>query len=352
MTAGINRLTSRNGSAVGAPSVAAGIVRGLLEFAVSRGAPRSDVVERSGLAPGDFEDPDGRIPLDRYAALMRAAAELCRDPALPLRFGESVDMAEMSFIGLLACAAESLDDVFVQMNRYTRVMIDVPVEGTGGRFRRVKDRAGTWLVDARANPNDFPELSEATFARMAGRVRPFTDPRKPYVKQVDFTHPAPAHRAEFDRVFRAPVSFGAARNAMLVDDSAISTTILRPSRYAFRILSERADALLARLGAATSTRAEVERLLIPILHRGDASVERVAAKMFVSRQTLYRRLRAEGTRFDRVLDELRHRMALNYLDDKKVTANETAYLVGFSDPSAFSRAFKRWTGTSPGRRRK
>jgi AraC-like DNA-binding protein len=67
----------------------------------------------------------------------------------------------------------------------------------------------------------------------------------------------------------------------------------------------------------------------------------------LSRQTMFRKLKAEDTTFQKVLDELRHEMALNYLGGKKVSVNQTAYLVGFSDPAAFSRAFKRWTGFSP-----
>jgi AraC-like DNA-binding protein len=86
---------------------------------------------------------------------------------------------------------------------------------------------------------------------------------------------------------------------------------------------------------------------MPVLHKGEASMDAVADKMALSRQTLFRRLKAEGTTFEKVLDELRHRLALHYLGGKKVSVNETAYLVGFSDPAAFSRAFKRWTGTSP-----
>jgi AraC-like DNA-binding protein len=67
----------------------------------------------------------------------------------------------------------------------------------------------------------------------------------------------------------------------------------------------------------------------------------------MSRQTLYRRLKEEGCTFEQVLDDLRHRLALDYLTARKASVNETAYLVGFSDPAAFSRAFKRWTGKSP-----
>ena len=86
---------------------------------------------------------------------------------------------------------------------------------------------------------------------------------------------------------------------------------------------------------------------MPILHTGDASMDLIAARLAVSRQTVYRQLKAEGVTFETVLDELRHRLAVHYLSGQKTSVNETAYLVGFSEPAAFSRAFKRWTGTSP-----
>lgn len=86
---------------------------------------------------------------------------------------------------------------------------------------------------------------------------------------------------------------------------------------------------------------------MPTLHTGIAGIDLIAARMGMSRPTLYRRLKAEGTTFEQVLDELRHRLALHYLSGGKVSVNEAAYLVGFSEPAAFSRAFKRWTGHSP-----
>ena len=76
-------------------------------------------------------------------------------------------------------------------------------------------------------------------------------------------------------------------------------------------------------------------------------MDRIAGMLALSRQTLFRKLKAEGTSFSETLDELRHRMALHYLGGSKVSVNQTAYLVGFSDPAAFSRAFKRWTGSYP-----
>jgi AraC-like DNA-binding protein len=132
-----------------------------------------------------------------------------------------------------------------------------------------------------------------------------------------------------------------------MDPTIASHRVQLQPRYVFGVLSERAEALLKELESSRSTRGKVESLLMPILHTGDIGVDAIATKMGVSRQTLFRRLKAEGVTFEKVLDELRHKLALHYLSGRKASVNETGYLVGFSDPAAFSRAFKRWTGKSP-----
>ena len=123
-------------------------------------------------------------------------------------------------------------------------------------------------------------------------------------------------------------------------------------RYVFGILSEHANALLKNLESSKTVRGRVESLLMPVLHTGEISMDKIAETMAMSRQTLFRKLKAESTTFEKVLDELRHSVSLHYLNGKKVSINETAYLVGFSEAAAFSRAFKRWTGKSPSEMRK
>jgi AraC-like DNA-binding protein len=352
MTAAIKDLTPRLSTrkAAPGPTVGAGFAKGLFDFAVSKGASRELLIERSGIALNDVEDPDNRVPLPQYVALMRAGAELCNEPALALQFGETIDVAELSVVGLICYAADTPADAFVQMNRYARLIIDVELGESRDRFQLVQRDGDTWVVDTRRDPNSFPELTEASFARMVGRARQFADADTPYVKAVHVTHAEPSYRAEYDRIFRAPIVFDSDRNAMLIDGAWTSYKVVRPSRYAFRILSEHADALLESLESSKTTRGQVESLLIPVLHKGESKVETIARQMGLSRQTLYRRLKAEGVSFEKLLDELRHTMALHYLNGKKVSVGDAAYLVGFSDQSAFSRAFKRWTGSSPRKR--
>ena len=96
-------------------------------------------------------------------------------------------------------------------------------------------------------------------------------------------------------------------------------------------------------------RREVEALLEPMLEKGAVRIEAVARALGCSRQTLYRRLKAEGVTFAELLDALRRRLALRYVREQNMPVKEAAYRLGFSEPAAFSRAYKRWTGASPGR---
>ncbi|HET9638918.1 MAG TPA: AraC family transcriptional regulator [Allosphingosinicella sp.] len=120
----------------------------------------------------------------------------------------------------------------------------------------------------------------------------------------------------------------------------------------FSFLGEVAKAFEARAAErkapprASPFRAEVEHRLEPLLASGEVGIERLARDLGYSRQTLYRRLKAEGVTYEQTLDGLRQRLALRFLGEG-LSVKEAAYRLGFSDPAAFSRAFKRWTGSSP-----
>jgi AraC-like DNA-binding protein len=334
------------GCSMGGASVAASVSQRVIELAVARGASRPELLASSGIAPAALEDPDGRIDLAGHLALLRAAKALCADPAFALHYGETVNLAEVSVVGLIGHASETMLDAFVQLQRYSRLIMDFDF-GPDPRFTLERDGAGLWIVDHRPDPNSAPELTETVFSQMVSGTRAFGD--TPFVKAVQVTHADPGYRSEYERILGAPVSFGSGRNAMRVDEAWLTNRIRVQPVYAFDILTRHADSMLARLESAATMRGRVEACVLPILHTGEAGIQAIAARLGCSRDTLYRRLRAEGTTFEKVVDALRRRLAEDYLRGGKVSVNETAYLVGFSDPAAFSRAFIRWSGQRPGR---
>jgi AraC-like DNA-binding protein len=325
-------------------TVSSGFVLALLGYAVSRGADRDALVEHAAIDPASLEDRDARLPYARYIALMQAAKAATGDPALALNFGQAVQVADISIVGLIGQASTTMLEAFEQLNRYVRLIVDIELDGAD-RFVLKRDSLGLWFTDMRANPNTFPELTESAFSHVIAAPRRSGFPE--WIKEVRVTHPRPAHAEDYDRVFRASVLFASDRNALRMEESIVTRPVGILPRYAFGVLTEHADALLRDLESAATTRGRVESLLMPVLHKGEANMDAIAEKLGISRQTLYRNLKEENATFEQVLDELRHQLALEYLRARKTTVNETAYLVGFSDSAAFSRAFKRWTGKSP-----
>lgn len=326
-------------------TVSAGQAKGALDYAAARGLDVTALVRAAGLEVQGLDDPDRRVPLARYLALLRAAATQAGDPAFALRFGADVGMAEVSIVGLIMEASATMADALVQMQRYGRLATELDLPMPGPRYELVGDAAGLHLVDRRPHPDAAPELTEITFARLVCGPRRFLP--RPHVLGVSVTHARPDHAQVYDQVFQCPVTFGAARNALRLDPGVAAWPVAQAPRYVFGVLAARADELIARLEADRTTRGRLEAILLPDLHHGALGAEAAAARLGVSRQTLFRRLRAEGVTFAQVLADLRLRLAEGYLRGRRVSVNETAYLVGFSDPAAFSRAFKRWTGLAP-----
>src|SRR5262249_7786412 len=152
----------------------------------------------------------------------------------------------------------------------------------------------------------FIELTESSFARMVSSMRRKGWER--FVLGVQFTQVEPEYRRVYERVFAVPLAFGAARNAIRLDEAFFSVRFPPTNRYVFGGLSERAAALLKRLESAETLRGRVEALLMPVLHTGNFGADDIAAKLGISRPTLFRKLRAESTSFAKILDELRQRL--------------------------------------------
>lgn len=349
MIVGTKNLIAGKGLRGHEPSVAAGTARALFDFAVERGADAQALASCAALSRDDLHDPDLRVAYTKYVALMRGAKRLAGDPALALHFGEAFQMSDLSIVGFIGMASATVGEGIEQLGRFGQLIIDVPVDDADGRRHRLsREGDKVWLLDTRARPNDFYELSESSFARMAAasqRQRSQLD----YIEAIHFTHRAPDYRGAYERVFQLPIVFESGRNALLMKgDAWLDAPLARQPAYMLGVLSDHAERLLENLSRAKTLRARVETALLAGLHKGDHGIASVARKLGLSRQSLYLRLKEENVTFETVSSELRRNLAVEFLTDKQLSVTETAYLVGFSDPVGFSRAFKRWTGKSPG----
>lgn len=168
------------------------------------------------------------------------------------------------------------------------------------------------------------------------------------LKQVEIEYARPDSLGAFEQRFGCPVYFGADRNALIFRPGLHCLELPLANVAVFQEMREHCLRKLALQSSGKSTKQRVIDLIGPELCTQTVSLEQIAAKMGMASWSLRRRLQAEGYQFQALLDETRCEMAKSYVKDTHHNFTEIAYLLGFANPPGFQRAFKRWTGVSPG----
>ncbi|MBR9842392.1 MAG: AraC family transcriptional regulator [Rhodobacteraceae bacterium] len=330
------------------PSMAAGFAAAFLAFTQGCGADRAVLMRAASLGEDDLAEQDNRIPVAAYQALIAAAIRETGDTAILLRHTFETRLETMSIVGQIVHHSASLAHSIDQLNRYLHLISDVAPGERADRYELREDATGVWIIDHMNAPKEQYIGIEASLARFISEFRR-SFPGQRFAIEMEVRHAPPPHIEAYPELFRVPVRFNAARNAIRIDPIWLTPASgFEPGNaYAFGVFARHADALMERLRRAGNFRARVEAQILPHLHEGSLSMEDIAHGLAMSRQTLYRRLKEEGASFAEIHDDLRKRMALDYLEARKASVNETAYLLGFSEASSFVRAFRRWTGHSP-----
>jgi len=166
--------------------------------------------------------------------------------------------------------------------------------------------------------------------------------------RVSLAHARGISSAELDTFFGVAIDFGAEADEIAFSAGARDLPVVSADHYLNEALVSYWEGALAQhRGGHSPIRAAVENAILPLLPHGEARVSTVAQALRVSSRTLARRLAAEDLTFAQVLDEMRADLAQRYLDDRNLSISHIAWLLGFQEPSAFTHAFKRWTGKAP-----
>ncbi len=295
----------------------------------------------TGLQRTQVEDVGARFPVDAWNRFLDAVVALSGDPAFALRLGERVVPEDMSVVAHVVFNSEYLDEAFRHYVRFVMLANEADQASFVQKGRHV-------ILGHRIVPDCYTNQHsvERIFSLGISRIRRFTtldiDPVR-----VDFMHPEPDHADEYKRIFRCPVRFGQRGNSLVLDREWLDAPIRHRSAHLYTALLEHAESLLGTLPGGRMFRDRVQRLLLRNLHHGEVDVEWVSKQLNMGRHTLYRRLRDEGVSFQELLEETRRDLALQYLANSAYSVSEVAFLLGFAEASAFSRAFRRWSGMSP-----
>ena len=314
----------------------------LLAACEAQGVPRAPLLADAQIDAAALDADDGRMAEADLHRLWLMAAERTKDADLAIHAVEAMPKGAYKVIDFMMAHAPSLGTGIERAACY------FPLIHTGVRLTTVQTSDECALdVGKNASPIAARPSAEYTLAAFARRVRESVDEPIRFLR-IECAYAKPEDRRELDRFFACPLLFERSNNRLVLSREDWMRPTKRAEPGLFRILEQHAARLEAELPEAASLAAHVRRCIASQLRGGRPHARSVAHQLGLSERTLQRRLKEENTGFSALLDETRAELARVYLKEPGLNRTEVAYLLGFSDLSAFHRAYKRWTGAAPG----
>lgn len=333
------------------PEILAAAASGVDSVITASGTRPGRVFELAGIDPARVTDPDLRLNLVDYCRLMETAAEETGDALFGARFGRSFTPANFKAVGAQVVSSARLGDglralarsySWIQENSRLELTLENGVASLG--YQIYDGRIEARQQDAELTIGAFCALIQ----HAVGHVW--------WPREIHFEHGPGAPPRDYRRLFGTSVFFDQPTNALVFDERSLSTPMAQPDPAAFERAARFIDRALAARAAApadlyhSSRDAELGVLGYVIesqCRAGDVSIRAVAGRMGLSVHGLRRRLKGLRAPFDELVSDTRRRLALRYVEHTDRSMSEIAILLGYSELSAFSRAFKVWTGAAP-----
>jgi AraC-like DNA-binding protein len=300
------------------------------------------VLRQAGLSIGDVDNLEARLDAKCQVALLGLTAQVLGDQVLGFNLAKTAELRQLGRLYFVFASAATVGEALAAAARYSTVVNE------GIALRRLSgDAIGVamnYVGVARHTDRHQIEVCATVLVRMAREtsgtiLRPI---------RVTFVHPRCSGSGRLDDFFGCPIAFGAEVDAVFFKPQSAELPLIRADPYLHDLLVKYCEDALVHRGRAVETlRTRVENAATLLLPHGKARAGEVARKLGLSKRTLARRLAADSLTFARILDELRGDLARHYLQDPRLSISEIAWLLGFQEVSAFTHAFKRWTGMPP-----
>jgi AraC-like DNA-binding protein len=290
--------------------------------------------------PAHFKDPTARITQSSSNELWERAAKAINDPNFALSLGELWHPSHMHALGYAWLASSSLRTALNRLVRYIKVVSDTTVVRLVEKDNKLsvivsnatRKKAPGWYSDG-----DLSIVLAMCRANYGDKLAP---------EKVTFRHHKPESSAEYYECFRCPVEFDAQQNSIIFTDKVVDKRLSGSNPMLAQLNDQVMVKYLAKLDENDIV-TRVKATIIELLADGRLSDGKAAETLYMSNRTLQRKLQEQGTSFKKILTDVRQELALKYIQNEQMTLTELSFQLGFSEMSAFSRAFKNWTGKSP-----
>ena len=327
------------------PRTVGGMTRLAYARAKAAGIALDPLLKQAGLTHHEIEDPRSVIKVRDQVNFLNLVATALEDDLLGFHLAQTVDLRQLGPLHYVLASSEILIDALQRAVRYSSIVNEgISLRCIDGKSLRISFHCvgvGRHL--------DTHQI-EGFMTALVRMCRQLTDLRL-LPNRVRLMHHR-ARNAEFAKFFGDNIEFDAAADDITFSNNIGQSPVVSADPYLNKLMiSYCEEAISHRPKARGSFRSRVENVVVPLLPHGKAQVSEVARKLGVSQRTFARRLSEEGLSFSEVLDGLRSDLANRHLADRDLAISQIAWLLGYRDVGAFSHAFKRWTGKTPGQAR-
>lgn len=299
-------------------------------------------LDRAPYAPSVNASEDNLVPVSELIAYCRVLFASPRKD-IGLAIGQNIPLDVTGLWGFLLRSSPTYGAMLQRAAKYIRIVNKFPEFAIDERGDYVA------LVSPHPQPSPFGprhHLVTATMSHWIAWGRALTGVIFP-VDEARFTALEPADMRPYRSFFRGELAFNAQEDAYILKRDILSLPLKESTPELSTEFERLAEALVSRLGPKASFVDDVRAAIGEELISGAASEEKVAKRLGVTARTMHRRLVEDGASFRKVKDELMMRRAEKLLSQQNVTLGEICYLMGYSEPANFNRAFRRWTGLTP-----
>lgn len=327
-------------------TVAASLVIDVVGYLTQRGVSEAAICQATGLDRAALTQPNARLDGAVMERLWSAGARLSGDPDLGLHTAEACNPDALTIAGYVVRSCRTAGEALDRLARHAALLND----GLRLSLTREPDLT-TCRCDAAGQSDNYVaraprQVMEAMAAGIVGTMRRLT-PARILPVEVTFQHASPLNLHEHHRLLGPAVRFCAPTTSLVYATADLERAMLPAKADLLATFEPQAQCVVDGLARHGEVSRRVLDLLAGHIRGMVPDVNDVARAMTMSERSLQRHLRDEGTSFRDLVDEVRRELALRHLAVPGTSATDVAFLLGFSEPDAFTRAYQRWTGQSP-----
>ncbi|OKH41731.1 AraC family transcriptional regulator [Calothrix sp. HK-06] len=323
------------------------LIRNSVQYAAAvHGIDSNRLCAAAGIDPSLLTMPDSYVSGETSRALWREVVKQTGDSDIGLHMGEKFNLAAIGIVGYVLFNCQTFGQVLDKLSRYMCLFsqgVSMYYSVSRGQVLcewEIVNHLKNYLVEEPRQP------IEASFSALLTAAKTLTG-KSLCPREVWFQYPRPDNISEHQRIFEAPVYFSQSKNQLVFDAAYLEWSVVSANPSLLLAFEQHAQAMLSNTSKENTYSYQVVREITHNLKGEVPSIEEIARILTISVRNLQRELQTEGTSYQQLLDETRKELALRYLKKPNTSIHDVAFLLGFSEPSAFHRAFKRWTGQTP-----